>query len=224
MRAVDLFADLTPAEMDAMDQMAPATLFHRGQILYSQAEPVRSLFILKTGRVRVFRVTEDGKALTLAILEPGAVFGEMILVGQRMYDSYAEAMDDSLICQLSTNDVERFLLADARIAVRVAQILGERVAELEDRLTDLALRPLASRVAVTLLNLTRRPDSGAGPFARAPQVRLTHEQIAGVIGATREATSRVLSDFASRRLIRQGRGRIFIADAAGLRRIGRETV
>lgn len=224
LREVDLFADLSPTEMDAMDRMAPAASFRRGQILFSQAEPVRSLFILKSGRVRIFRVAEDGKAFTLAILEPGSVFGEMILVGQRMYDSYAEAIDDSLICRLSTNDVQRFLLADPRIAVRVAQILGERVAELEDRLTDLALRPLASRVAVTLLNLTRRAEAGLGPFARAPQVRLTHEQIAGVIGATREATSRVLSDFADRGLIRQGRGRILIVDAAGLRRIGRETV
>lgn len=223
LREVDLFADLSAAEMDAMDRMAPANLFRRGQLLYSQAEPVRSLFILKSGRVRVFRVAEDGKALTLAILEPGSVFGEMVLVGQRMYDSYAEAIDDALICRLSTSDVERFLLADARIAVRVAQILGERVAELEDRLTDLALRPLASRVAVTLLSLTRRPATGSGPFARAPQVRLTHEQVAGVIGATREATSRVLSDFADRGLIRQGRGRILIVDPPALRRLGRAT-
>lgn len=221
---VDLFADLSAAEMDEMDQMAPAALYRRGQLLYSQAEPVRSLFILKTGRVRVFRVAEDGKALTLAMLEPGAVFGEMVLVGQRMYDSYAEAIDDSLVCQLSTAEVERFLLADARIAVRVASILGERVAELEDRLTDLALRPLAARVAATLLNLTRRPTAGSGRFARAPQVQLTHEQIAGVIGATREATSRVLGDFSERGLIRQGRGRIIILDPAGLRRMGREAV
>lgn len=223
LREVDLFADLSAAEMDEMDRMAPADLIRRGQLLYSQAEPARSLFVLKSGRVRVFRVAEDGKALTLAILEPGSVFGEMVLVGQRMYDSYAEAIDDLLVCRLSTRDVEQFLLSDARIAVRVARILGERVAELEDRLTDLALRPLASRVAVTLLNLTRRPDTGSGPFARAPQVRLTHEQVAGVIGATREATSRTLGDFADQGLIRQGRGRILILDPAGLRRIGRET-
>lgn len=221
---VDLFADLTAAEVDAMDRMAPAELLQRGQMLYSPSQPVRSLFILKTGRVRVFRVAADGKALTLAILEPGAVFGEMNLVGQRMYDSYAEAIDDALVCQLSTVDVEQFLLADARIAVRIARILGERVAELEDRLTDLALRPLDSRVAVTLLNLTRSPSTGTGRFTRAPQVQLTHEQLAGVIGATREATSRVLGDFAVRGLIRQGRGRILITDLAGLRLLGRETV
>ncbi|WP_258132259.1 Crp/Fnr family transcriptional regulator [Microbacterium sp. MYb62] len=206
-----------------MDQMAPATLVRRGQLLYSQTDPVRSLFILKSGRVRIFRLGEDGKALTLAILEPGAVFGEMVLVGQRMYDSYAEAIDDALVCRLGTVDVERLLLADVRVAVRVARILGERVGELEDRLTDLALRPLASRVAVTLLNLARLPR-GSGPFARAPEVRLTHEQIAGVIGATREATSRVLSDFAERGLVRQTRGRILIANPSGLRRLGRETV
>lgn len=221
---VDLFADLSPAEMDAMDEMAPAAMVRRGQLLYSPAESVKSLFVLKTGRVRIFRIAEDGRALTLAILEPGAVFGEMDLIGQRMYDGYAEAIDDALVCQLGTTDVERLLLADSRIAVRVARILGERVAELEDRLTDLALRPLASRVAVTLVNLTRRPSTGVGPFGRYPQVRLTHEQLASVIGATREATSRVLSDFADNGLIRQGRGRILIANATELRRIGRDTV
>lgn len=222
LNAVDLFADLSAEEIEAIDDMVPATLFRRGQILHSQAQPLHSLFILKTGRVRIFRVAEDGKALTLAILEPGSVFGEMMLVGQRMYDSYAEAIDDALVCQLSMADVERFLLADPRIAVRVARILGDRVAELEDRLTDLALRSLPSRVAATLLNLTRRSQSGSGPFARAPQVRLTHEQLAGVIGATREATSRVLSDFADHGHIRQGRGRIIITDASALRLISRD--
>lgn len=223
LREVDLFADLSPSEMDRMDQMAPAIPVRRGQLLYSQTDTVRSLFILKSGRVRIFRLGEDGKALTLAILEPGSVFGEMVLVGQRMHDSYAEAIDDALVCRLGTGDVERLLLADVRIAVRVARILGERVGELEDRLTDLALRPLASRVAVTLLNLARS-SRGSGPFARAPEVRLTHEQIAGVIGATREATSRVLGDFSERGLVRQGRGRILITDPSGLRRLGRGTL
>lgn len=218
---VDLFADLSPDEIAAMDRMAPAALFRRGQLVYSQAQTVHALFILKTGRVRVFRVAEDGKALTMAILEPGAVFGEMMLVGQRMYDSYAEALDDALICQLGVHDVERFLLADPRIAIRVAKILGGRVAELEDRLTDLALKPLQARVAATLLNLSSTHGAGTGRLGRGQQVRLTHEQLASVIGATREATSRVLSDLADRGLIRQTRGRIVIADQASLRRVTR---
>ena len=66
------------------------------------------MFILQSGRVRVFRVAEDGKAMTF--LGAGAVFGEMMLVGQRMYDSFAETIEDSTTCQLSVDEVERFLL------------------------------------------------------------------------------------------------------------------
>jgi CRP/FNR family transcriptional regulator len=218
---VDLFADLSAAEMHEMDLMAPAKLYRRGELLYSQAQPVKALFILKTGRVRVFRVAEDGKALTMAILGPGAVFGEMVLVGQRMYDSYAEAIEDSMVCQLGVADVEHFLLSDPRIAVRISRLLGERVAELEGRLADLALRPLPARVASTLLGMA---ESSTGPrFGRASAVRLTHEQVAGLLGATREATSKILSEFASRGLIRQGRGRITLTDPARLRAIARGT-
>ncbi|MFJ5860010.1 Crp/Fnr family transcriptional regulator [Pseudarthrobacter sp. NPDC092439] len=218
---MDLFADLTPEEMGAMELMAPARRFRRGELLYSQSQPLTALFILKSGRVRVFRVTEDGKALTMAILEPGAVFGEMVLIGQRMYDNYAEAIEDSAVCQLSVEEVERYLLADPRIAVRISRLLGEQVARLEERLTDLALRPLAAQVASTLLKLG--DTASPGRFGQGPTIHLTHEQLAGLLGASREATSKIMSDLAARRAIRQGRGRIIIHDRALLNRIARSS-
>ncbi|MGY2744382.1 Crp/Fnr family transcriptional regulator [Arthrobacter sp. UYCu723] len=187
---VDLFADLSAQEIEAMNLMAPARLFRRGELLFSQSQPVKALFILKAGRVRIFRVAEDGKALTMAILGPGAVFGEMMLVGQRMYDNYAEAIEDAMICQLSVQEVERFLLSDPRIAIRISRLLGEQVARLEERLTDLALRPLAAQVASTLLKLG---DAAAAPrFGQARTIHLTHEQLAGLLGASLEATSKTM--------------------------------
>lgn len=212
---VDLFADLTAEEMRAMDMMAPARMFRRGELVYSQSQPVTALFILKSGRIRVFRVAADGKALTMAILEPGAVFGEMLLVGQRMYDNYAEAIEDAAICQLGIEDVERYLLSDPRIAIRISRLLGEQVARLEERLTDLALRPLSARVASTLISLAAAAPGSR--FGQGRAIRLTHEQIAGLLGATREATSKTLADFAAQGIIRQGRGRITIQDPAALR-------
>lgn len=218
---VDLFADLSPVEIQTMDLMAPARTYLRGELVFSQSQPVTSLFILKSGRVRVFRVTEDGKAMTMGILEPGAVFGEMILVGQRMYDNYAEAIEDSAICRLDAHDVERFFLSDPRIAIRISRLLGDRVARLEERLTDLAHRPLSARVARTLITLG---DSGANPrFGSARAVRITHEQIANLVGATREATSKAMSDLAAQRLIKQARGRVLIIDPAGLGMTARRT-
>jgi CRP/FNR family cyclic AMP-dependent transcriptional regulator len=218
---VDLFADLSAAEIQTMDLMAPARTYLRGELVFSQSQPVTSLFILKRGRVRVFRVTEDGKAMTMGILEPGAVFGEMILVGQRMHDNYAEAIEDSAICRLDAHDVERFFLSDPRIAVRISRLLGEQVARLEERLTDLAHRPLSARVARTLITLG---DNGSNPrFGSARAVRITHEQIANLVGATREATSKAMSDLAAQRLIRQARGRVLILDPVALGMTARRT-
>ena len=214
---VELFADLSAVEMAEMDRMLPAHRVARGELVYSQSEPMTALFVLKRGRVRIFRVAEDGKALTMAILEPGAVFGEMLLVGQRMYDNYAEAIEDSMICQLSAADVERYLLSDPRIAVRVSRLLGEQVAKLQARLADLALRPLPGRAASMLLDLAEAAP--ASRFGLSPSIRLTHEQLAGLLGATREATSKAMADLASQRLVRQGRGRIVIQDLKGLRKL-----
>jgi len=218
---VDLFADLSPQEIQALDLMAPARLFRRGELLFSQSQPVTALFILKSGRVRVFRVAEDGKALTMAILEPGAVFGEMMLVGQQMYDNYAEAIEDAAICQLGVDEVERFLLSDPRIAIRISHLLGEQVARLEERLTNLALRPLAAQVASTLLKLG---DSAAPTrFGTGRTIHLTHEQLAGLLGASREATSKIMGELTARRAIRQGRGRIAIQNRDLLREMARST-
>ena len=210
---VYLFADLSADEIAAFDRMAPARTFHNGEIVFSQSQPVTALFILKKGRVRIFRVTEDGKALTMAILEPGAVFGEMMLVGQRMYDNYAEAIEETQICQLSVQEVERHILSDPRIAIRVSRYLGEQVARLEERLTDLALRPLIARASSTLVRL-----AGSQRVSRLGYVtiQLTHDQLSGLLGATRESTSKTMADLATRGLIRQARGRIVLIDLDGL--------
>ena len=217
LNAVELFADLTTQDMAALDRMSPSRLFRSGELVFSQARPTSAVFILKAGRIRIFRVAEDGKTLTIAILEPGAVFGEMLLVGQQIYGNYAEAIEDSTVCQLSAMDVEEHFLSNPKMAVKISRLLGEQVARLEERLTDMALRPLSARTAPTLLKLAETAPSSS--FTQSQSVKLTHEQLAGLLGATREATGKIMSDFATRKLIRQGRGRIIIESPEGLRRI-----
>jgi CRP-like cAMP-binding protein len=218
---VELFSDLSADEAAELDRMAPSQRVLRGELVYSQSQPSSALFILKTGRIRVFRVTEEGKAMTMGILEPGAVFGEMVLVGQRMHDNYAEAIEDSSICRLEVRDVERFLLSDPRIAVRIARLLGGQVARLEERLTDLAHRPLSARIARTIVTLAENA-SGRG-FSHSRSVRVTHEQLAGLVGATRESTSKVMAELATQRIIRQSRGRVVVTDPAALGALSRRT-
>ena len=133
MSEVDIFSDLDDQEMAAIAAAAPMRQFAPGELLYSPPQPMETLFILKQGRVRIFRVSRDGRALTTAIITPGTIFGEMLLLGQQMHDNFAEALDKVTVCVMSRSDVQRSLISDARIAARISGILGNRVAQLERR-------------------------------------------------------------------------------------------
>ena len=207
---VDIFSDLNDAEMETIAAAAPMRQFSPGELLYSPPQPMETLFILKQGRVRIFRVSVDGRALTTAIITPGTIFGEMLLLGQQMHDNFAEALDSVTVCAMSRSDVQRFLLSDARIAARISGILGNRVAQLERRLSDTVFKSVPQRVATTLCLLADQEPRRL--LARGIQIQLTHEQVAALAGTSRETTTKILNEYASQGLVHLGRGRITIND------------
>lgn len=214
---VDIFADLSEPEMAGIAQAAPMRTYAAGEILFTPHQPTESLFILKRGRVRIFRISADGRALTTAIISPGTIFGEMVLLGQQMYDNWAEALEESIVCVMSRADVRRFLLSDARIATRITTILGTRLAAMEQRLTEAVFQTVPQRVAATLLALTPEPARQTGPlsFGTRP-IAITHEQLAALVGTSRETATKALGDLADRGVIKLGRGRIAVLDRTRL--------
>jgi CRP/FNR family cyclic AMP-dependent transcriptional regulator len=207
MSEVDIFADLDDADMDALAAAAPMKTFPAGSLIYSPHQPMETLFILKRGRVRIFRVSPDGRALTTAIIAPGTIFGEMVIVGQLMHDSFAEALDDVTVCVMSKKDVQTLLLGDPRIAARISETLGRRLAQVEQRLSDAIFKSVPQRIAGTLSVMASTRALG-----RTSQVHLTHEQLAALAGTSRETTTKILGELAEQGLISLGRGRITIVD------------
>jgi CRP-like cAMP-binding protein len=214
MTEVDIFADLDAAEMDALAASAPSKQFSAGSLIYSPHQPIETLFILKGGRVRIFRVSPDGRALTTAIISPGTIFGEMVVIGQQMHDSFAEALDDVAVCVMSRADVQRMLLGNVKIAARISETLGRRLAQVEQRLSDAIFKSVPERIAGTLLVMARNR-----PLARGAQVHLTHEQLAALAGTSRETTTKVLGEFAEQGVITLARGRITVLDTDALERL-----
>ena len=211
---VDIFTDLDDREMASIAAAAPMREFTPGELLYSPPQPMETLFILKQGRVRIFRVSPDGRALTTAILTPGTIFGEMLLLGQQMYDNFAEALDTVTVCVMTKADVQRFLLSDARIAARISEILGTRVSQLERRLSDTVFKSVPQRVATTLCLLAEREPRRL--LGRGAQIQLTHEQLGALVGTSRETTTKILNEYAVQGLVHLGRGRVTILDLAQL--------
>ncbi len=212
---VDIFTDLAPAEMDTLAAGARMRTYAAGELLYVPQSLVEALFILKRGRVRVFRVTTDGRAFTTGIINPGTIFGEIVLTGQPIYDSYAEALDETVVCVMSRDHVLHQLLADPRIAARIADTLGRRLAQMERRLSDMVLKSVHQRVAATLAAFAGDRLRYCAGTPRV-HVALTHDQLAALAGTRRATAAKVLGELANRGLIHLARGEVIILDVAGV--------
>lgn len=218
LRDTDIFRDLDHAEVEALGKRAPMQRVPAGTVFFSPEQAAEVLFILKEGHVRLYRLSPEGKALTTAVLEPGTIFGEMAMLGQRLHQSYAEALNPCLLCLMSREDVKGMLLSDPRVATRIAEILGQRLISAEQRLSDFAFKNLPQRMASLLLQLARPPKarlfrSVSGP----PEVRFTHEALAEMIGTYRETATKILGEFRAQGLIDLKRGCVVLVDEAGLR-------
>lgn len=206
---MDIFRDLEPAVMQRLVQQTEMRTCRKGQILYAQEDRAEVLFLLKQGRVQLYRLTPTGKRLELAIVEPGTFFGEMPLLGESLRHAYAEASENALVCVMSRTDVERLMREHPQVALRMIEVLGQRLALCEARLEEVAYRSVPARLAAVLLRLSNETQD--------EELRITHQEVGDLIGALRESVTKVLDDFQRAGLVELCRGRITIRDVAGLR-------
>lgn len=202
---VDILRDLTPDEMLWLKDTTEMVTCEPGRVIYSQDDEAEVLFILKRGRVQLYRTTPDGKKLELATIGAGTFFGEMPLVGQQMHQAFAEAVEESLICVMSRDDVERLIARKPQVALRMLEVLSKRLSVSESRLEALAFHSVPSRLAAALLRL----DGADG-------IRTTHQELAEMIGAYRETVTKVLDEFQRDGLVELNRGRIALRERARL--------
>jgi CRP/FNR family cyclic AMP-dependent transcriptional regulator len=217
LKDIDIFRDLEHEEVEELGKRAPMQRVPTGTVFYSPEQTAEVLFILKEGRVRLYHLSPDGKALTTAVFEAGTIFGEMALLGQQLHQAYAEALTPCLLCLMSREDVKTMLLSDPRIAARIAEILGQRLISAEQRLSDFAFKNLPQRLASLLLQQARPPRSRIFRTSPYPEVPFTHEALAEMVGTYRETATKILNEFRAYNLIELKRGRVLILDEEGLR-------
>ena len=210
LRMVDIFQDLSKEEMQEMDRTTTMSTCRRGKIFYQPEDASEVLFILKKGRVQLYRLSPDGKKLVISTIEPGSIFGEMGIVGQGMHNAFAEAMNDCLLCVMSRSDVERLILNKPPVALRIMNVMAQRLSQAEAQLEDMAFKSIPARLAGLLLRLA--DDQGSGTEVDG----YTHQDLGEMLGTYRETTTQVLNDFKADGLIEIGRKRIRLLDTRGL--------
>lgn len=206
---INLFSDLDQETLRKLDEVTPMVTVPRGAVITSPGDVASVLYLLKRGRVRLYKTTSNGGEVTLAILGDGNVFGATGSLGLGNPDMYAEAVQSSLICAMREDDVAGLIQKNPTVGLRLISILSQRVRQLEDLVESLSHQDVEGRVLGLLMHLADNFGIPDGAFTRL-DVPITHQEIATMIGSTRETVTATLSHLGRIGLVRTGRREISI--------------
>lgn len=207
---IEVFRDLSEREMLEIERAVTMSTCEAGRVFYAPEDTGEVLFLLKKGRVQLYRLSPEGKKLVVAVLGEGAIFGEMSLIGQGMHNTFAEAIEDCLLCVMSRADLERLILDKPQVALRLLEVMAARLKELEAKLEELAFKSIPARLASLLLKLARQQDG------HLVVEGYTHQDLAEMLGTYRETTTQTLNEFKQRGWVDIGRKHIEILDREAL--------
>jgi CRP/FNR family transcriptional regulator, cyclic AMP receptor protein len=219
---VDIFAPLSTEELERLNAQLSNVHLERDEIFYTPEDPSEKIFVLQTGRVRIYKVVDD-REFTLDVVGAGTVFGEMALTARRLRGAYAQAMTSSEISILSRDQLERLILEKPEVGLQIVHLLSERLRRYETRLGDVTLKDVVARLASLILSLI---DSEA-VVTRVNQLKIpnhyTHQQLGTMIGAKREAVTRAFARLQDEGAVELKRRLIYVTDVQVLRRLARFT-
>ena len=216
LRDIDLFQGLSEDDLEAIGHATTMTRCSVGQRILSPDDPTERIHILKKGKVRVYRVTPDGKQLTLDIFDKGTILGDMSLLGQEpIPEAFAEALDEAVICTISPDEMRRLVERYPSIGVNIISYLSRRLRDAESELESMAYQRVGQRLARKLIDLSSRfgVKTSRGTLIEA---RLTQQELAEMIGTTRETLAHTLADFRRRGLLDTEKHQVLIRDAEAL--------
>ncbi len=216
LKEFDLLSQLNEDQLDELGSWVKDLEFKKGELIYLPGEPSESVYFLKKGKVKLSYPGPAGKEFTVSILDEGEPFGEMSVVGEEDRTLKAEALADVVLCTISKSDLLNFIDKNPELSLSVAKKIGQHRRDIQNSLADLLFKDVPSRLATTLQELAAKYGEEC---RNGVQINpdLTHEELAKLIGSTRETTTANLNEFESEGLIEKSRGNIVIKDEMGLK-------
>ena len=200
LRADKIFCNLPQTTVQALEAIKYTTAYPKGAVLFVEGQAPRGVFILCRGRVKLSICSSDGKTLILKIAEAGEVLGLSASVSGKPYELTAETLDPCQVNFVKREDFLRFLREHNDVCLRVAEQLSEKYNTACHEIRSLGLSHSAAEKLAKLLLEWSLKNGGARQPERM-KLTLTHEEIAQMIGTSRETVTRLFADFKKRQLI-----------------------
>jgi CRP/FNR family transcriptional regulator, cyclic AMP receptor protein len=216
LRKVPLLQELPVDVLSKLAEKVELREIRRRQVIYLPGDPGVAVYLVNGGRVKVSKVTRDGKELTLSYRVPGEIFGETCLIDGEPREEMAEAMENALVTEIERGMYDELLRTQASLGYRMTKILAQRRREIEAKIENLVFKDVNAKLAELLL---RFADEYGVEDARGTLValKITHQEMANLIGSTRETVSLTLAQFKKRGLIQSEGRKVIISDREGLK-------
>lgn len=191
-----LFEGLSGEELSRIKERLVERSYPKGAIVFSEGEQTDGLYIISSGLVKVFKLHIDGREKTLDLLKPGQYIGEVSLFGSSVRSASVETLKPTKFFVIPSTDLRKLLLETPGLAVKIIEILSNRLREANRQIQELAFMNSRSRVICSLINLAETHGRAEGTNI-CIDIRLTHSEFAKLAGVSRETVTKVLLELQS---------------------------
>lgn len=206
-----IFSTVIRDNLPAVEKFTSQRTYERGHSVYCMGDPTEELFHINSGRVKIVRISPDGQQKILDIYQAGDFFGELCICGGHKRTEQAVALEALQVTSFLMPQLMKILERKPEMALGLLQLLCTRLGESQDQIATLAFENIPRRLAREILRLSR----GAGEEQAGEGVRLelTHEELAHLVGTSREMVTTVMTQFRQRGLLDYARRQIRVDPA-----------
>jgi CRP/FNR family transcriptional regulator len=211
LKKIDLFKNLSDDELKELEHYLTTAMFRKKEDIFTEGDAPEWFYIVLTGKVKVTKISHDGKEIILEIISPYDIFGGVAVLRNFPYPANAVAMEDSEILKISRKNLMRLIDRFPNLMYCIALQLGDRMKSSYDSLKNIALERVEARIAALLLKLGNKVgvETDAGLMI---DMRLTKQDVADMVGTTVETSIRTFSKFKKEGLVTDSDGKIIIKD------------
>ena len=217
LRRTPLFASLTEAEMSALLVHVGDRHFRRGELLFTEGDACTGLFLVASGKIRIFKMSSGGREQMLSIEGPGSSFAELPVFDGGSYPASASALEDTDVLFVSRKDFQNFCRQHPEVALKVLAVVGSRLRRLVGIIEDLSFTTVRQRLIAVILRMVQASGTSSNKEVRV-ELTMSHQDLAAELGTVRELVSRNLSRLQAEGLLEVEGRKIVVKDLEGLRR------
>jgi CRP/FNR family transcriptional regulator, cyclic AMP receptor protein len=217
LKQVSFFSDLLEEDIHALTSVAKRRTFRAGEVIFHRDDPGQVLYMIKEGKVKICIISPDGQEVSLAVFGKGEYFGEFSLLDGLPRSTDAVALEKVECHTLQRSDFHNAILKNPKIAILVMEALTKRLRNTDQMVEDLIFLDVYGRVAKKLLELADAHGVKVEDGVRI-DIRLTQQELASMVGASRESVNKVLGYFTEKNFISTDKHRITLHRTADLKR------